>query len=85
MFQDKVERALMERDFFDVAKHYIIYRYEHAKIREEKKDELVKKIEERGLLITKRSGEKDIFSIDQVRKTLEMSITPENKDSVNID
>lgn len=83
--QDRVERALMERDFFDVAKNYIIYRYEHAKIREEKKEEVAKKIEERGLLITKRSGEKEIFSIDQVRKTVEVSITPQHKDDINVD
>lgn len=83
--QDRVERALMERDFYDVAKNYIIYRYEHAKIREEKKQEVAKKIEERGLLITKRSGQKDIFSIDKVRTLVEQSIAEENKNDINVD
>lgn len=83
--QDIVERELMARDYFDVAKAYIIYRYEHSKIREEKKQEVAKKIEARGLLITKRSGEKAIFSIDAVRKTIEVSLAPENRNDVNID
>lgn len=83
--QDLVERALMERGYFDVAKSYIIYRYEHAKIREEKQDEVVKKIEERGLLIIKRNGEREIFSIDKIRKTIEFSILPEHAQAINID
>ena len=83
--QDTVERELMARGYFDVAKAYIIYRYEHSKIREEEKKEVARKIEERGLLITKRSGQKDIFSIDQVRKTIELSLAPENKRDVNVD
>src|SRR5579872_5560023 len=42
--QDLVENALMERGYFGVAKSYIIYRYEHEKIREEKKQEVAEKI-----------------------------------------
>ncbi len=83
--QDLVERGLMTRGYFDVAKAYIIYRYEHAKMREEKVEEVAKKIEERGLLITRSSGAKEIFSIDIVRKTLESSITPEYRPAVDVD
>ncbi|MES2135098.1 MAG: ribonucleoside-diphosphate reductase subunit alpha [Patescibacteria group bacterium] len=83
--QDLVEHSLMERSYFDVAKAYIIYRYEHAKIREEKQEEVVKKIEERGLLILKRNGEREIFSIDKIRKTIEFSVLPENARAVDID
>ncbi len=36
--QDLVERTLMEYGLFDIAKAYILYRAEHAKIREEKKE-----------------------------------------------
>jgi anaerobic ribonucleoside-triphosphate reductase len=36
--QDLVEHALMERGYYDVAKSYIIYRYEHAKVRQEKQE-----------------------------------------------
>ncbi len=68
--QDLVERALMARSHFDVAKAYIIYRYEHAKIREEKVKEVQEKIEERGLLISHTDGTKEIFSLDTLRKSL---------------
>lgn len=34
--QDLVEEALMAHDLFDVARHYIVYRREHAKHREQK-------------------------------------------------
>ncbi len=83
--QDLVEHSLMERSYFDVAKSYIIYRYEHAKIREEKQEEVVKKIEERGLLVIKRSGERAIFSIDTIRKTVETSMLPEHTKAVDVD
>ena len=64
--QDLVEKALMERGFFDVAKNYIIYRYEHNVQRAEKKQELITKIEESKLLVTKRSGEKVPFSKEKL-------------------
>lgn len=83
--QDLVERALMGLGYFDVAKSYIIYRYEHAKIREQEKQEVVKKIEERGLLITKRSGEKDIFSLDKVRSVLDLNINPKRRKDIDTD
>ena len=54
--QDFAEKELMLEGFFDVAKAYIIYRYEHAKIREERKQEIARKIEQHELSVTKRSG-----------------------------
>ncbi|QQS21065.1 MAG: ribonucleoside-diphosphate reductase subunit alpha [Candidatus Moraniibacteriota bacterium] len=68
--QDFVEKELMASGLFDVAKAYIIYRYEHAKIREEKKKEIARKIEEHELSVTKRSGKREVFSIDKIRRTL---------------
>lgn len=82
--QDLVERALMTRGYFEVAKSYIIYRYEHAKLREEAVQEVLEKIEERGLLIMKRDGSKEIFSIDKIRKTIEASLTDDSRASVNV-
>ena len=32
--QDRVEMILMQGGYLAVAKHYIVYRYEHTKIRE---------------------------------------------------
>lgn len=83
--QDIVERALMERGYFDVAKSYIIYRYEHSKIRAEEQKEVAKKIEERGLLIEKRDGTREIFSIDKIRTVIEASVLPENRDAISVD
>ena len=46
--QDIVERALMEKKFFDVAKAYIKYRYDHELARrDEKENNYNKKIEEK--------------------------------------
>mgnify|MGYP001579980538 CR=1 FL=1 len=83
--QDLVERALMERGYFDVAKSYIIYRYEHAKIREVEREEIVKKIEERGLLVLKKNGEREIFSVEKIRKNIEISILPGHAGAIDID
>lgn len=69
--QNYVEWSLMKDGFYDVAKAYIIYRYEHAKQREEKKREDVKKIEEKKLLVTKRSGKQEPFSPEKIRIFLE--------------
>jgi len=69
--QDLVELALMEAGYLSVAKHYIVYRYEHTKIREEKKQEVLEKIEEEGLLITTASGKQERFNETKLRQTLE--------------
>jgi ribonucleoside-diphosphate reductase alpha chain len=68
--QDLVENALMERGYFTVAKDYIIYRYEHAKKREEEKQEVAEKISENALIITKRDGRRENFSEAKLTKTL---------------
>lgn len=68
--QDLVENALMQRGYFTVAKSYIIYRYEHEKIRAEKKQEIAEKIEENALVITKRDGRKEAFSERKLTATL---------------
>jgi ribonucleoside-diphosphate reductase alpha chain len=68
--QDLVENALMQRGFYSVAKDYIIYRYEHEKIRAEKKQEVAEKIEDNALLISKRDGSKQPFSDAKLTATL---------------
>ncbi len=68
--QDIVERHLMSAGFFDVAKKYIIYRYEHEKIREQEKFKVIEKLEEGGLYVLKRNGKKQKFDIEKVRKSL---------------
>ena len=68
--QDLVENAIAERGYFTVAKAYIIYRYEHEKIRAEKKQEIAEKIVENALLITKRNGSTEPFSESKLTRTL---------------
>lgn len=54
--QDVVERKIAEHGLFDVAKAYILYRKEHERIREEKRRELLRKIEQREVRVKKRDG-----------------------------
>lgn len=68
--QDLVETALMVRNYFSVAKNYIIYRYEHDKARQEKKEEIAEKINENALLIVKRDGRQEQFDDSKIRATL---------------
>ncbi len=78
--QDLVEKHLMSAGFFDVAKAYIIYRYERSKEREEEKLEALEKVEEGGLFITKKNGKKERFSIEKVKKTVERVVHGYEKD-----
>ncbi len=73
--QDLVEKELMKQDFFDIAKSYIIYRYEHAKEREEKQKEILEKIEQNDLTVIKHNGKEKKFSIKKLRNSLEHAIS----------
>ncbi len=68
--QDLVENALMQRGYFTVAKSYIIYRYEHAKVRQERKQEVAEKIEGNALMVTKRDGRPERFNTEKLAATL---------------
>ena len=68
--QDVVELVIMNEGYHEVAKAYIIYRYEHEKIREKKQEEVIEKIEEKKLSITKRSGKTEPYSEAKIKKTL---------------
>ncbi len=69
--QNIVERKLMEGNLFDVAKSYIIYRYEHTKVREEKKAEVLEKIDKAEVMVQKRNGTTEPFSLQKVQMSLE--------------
>ena len=60
--QDLVEETLMERGYFAVAKHYILYRFKQT---EERQEEVVKEIEENRLMIKTADGEEQ-FSREQM-------------------
>ncbi len=68
--QNTVENVLMEEGHFDVAKAYIIYRYNHQKIREVKQQEVQKKIEEKGIYVIKRNGQKELFSLEKLKTSI---------------
>ncbi len=82
--QNVVEQVLMENGHFGVAKAYIIYRYEHQKQRQEKVEEVIKKIEEEGLYITKRNGKRELFSMEKLKASLAHSARGYEKD-VDVD
>ncbi len=82
--QDLVEKHIMSAGFFEVAKHYIIYRFEHAKIREVKKQETLEKVEEGGLMITKRDGSTQRFDVEKVR-TAVMHVVHGYEKEVNVE
>lgn len=72
--QNIVEETLMEKGFFAVARSYIIYRYEHTKIREEKKQEVFEKLSKNDLYVIKRDGTREKFSMEKLRNTLSHAI-----------
>jgi ribonucleoside-diphosphate reductase alpha chain len=82
--QDLVEKHIMAAGFFDVAKQYIIYRFEHQKLRDEKKQEILEKVEEGGLMIRKHNGTMERFDLGKVRKSLMHVVTGYEKE-INID
>lgn len=68
--QNIVEHKIMEQGFFDVAKAYILYRYEHAKEREVKKKDVLRRIEENRIMVIKRSGKPEPFSMEKICASL---------------
>jgi ribonucleoside-diphosphate reductase alpha chain len=69
--QNIVEKVLMEKDFFDVAKSYIIYRYEHNQQRQEEKKQVLKKIEKHALSVVKSDGRIEEFLPEKLKRTIQ--------------
>lgn len=65
--QDLVELAIMERGYFDVAKSYIVYRFQQHKRRETERAEVAEKIRHNALTVRSDDGSTEIFSLDAVR------------------
>jgi ribonucleoside-diphosphate reductase alpha chain len=83
--QDAVEQVLMKEGYFDVAKAYIIYRYSHEKVREQQREEVVKKIEEEGLMITKRNGQLAPFNSEKLAAFVRKFTTGLDTAAINVD
>jgi ribonucleoside-diphosphate reductase alpha chain len=80
LVQDLVEETLMERGYFNVAKAYILYRFRQT---EERKDEVVKEIEENRLTIKTTTGEEQ-FSREEMKKYVGLFVVGLEKD-IDID
>lgn len=65
--QDLVENTLMERGYFSVAKAYILYRFKQS---EERKQEVIKEIEEQRLTIERTDGSIEQFSREKMHAYL---------------
>ncbi|MBI4272895.1 ribonucleoside-diphosphate reductase subunit alpha [Candidatus Uhrbacteria bacterium] len=68
--QDIVEHKIAERGYFDVARAYIIYRYEHTKQRVQKQQEFLEKIERNELVVKKRSGVQEPFFLEKIERCI---------------
>jgi ribonucleoside-diphosphate reductase alpha chain len=68
--QDLVEKTLAERGYFEVAKAYILYRREHAALRERRRTQILERIERRDLSVRKRSGELARFDLGEIEKAV---------------
>jgi ribonucleoside-diphosphate reductase alpha chain len=67
--QNSVERKLMEKWYYDIAKAYIIYRNDRAKLRLIEKEEVEKKLEKKTLKIIKSNWEKQVFDREKIKET----------------
>lgn len=65
--QDMVEQELMKMEKFEVAKAYIVYREQHRKEREEKKERLKEEFEQHSLKVTKNDGTKEDFDLGKIK------------------
>jgi ribonucleoside-diphosphate reductase alpha chain len=67
--QDEVEKVLMSEWYFDVGKHFIIYRSERNRKREKTKEKIEKKLESNKLKIKKSNWKTEDFDIEKIRET----------------
>jgi len=79
--QDLVENTLMERGYFNVAKAYILYRFKQT---EERKQEVVKEIEEHRLMVVRSDGSTEQFSREKMHAYL-TQFTKGYENEINID
>lgn len=82
--QDLVELALMRGGHLGVAKAYIVYRYEHTKIRQAEKVETLEKIEEKKLMVTTSTGKLEPYSEEKMR-ALFAPMVKGYEDVINVD
>lgn len=72
--QDAVEQQLMKMEKFEVAKAYIVYREQHRKEREEKKERLKEEFEQHSLKVTKHDGTKEDFDLSKIKAVFDRAV-----------
>lgn len=70
--QDLVEKTLMKKEFYEIAKAYILYRDQQA---EKRQAELMEKMKRKELMVTNSQGEKVLFSDKKLRAAIERAIS----------
>lgn len=68
--QDVVEKHLVKRELYEVAKGYILYRADRQKVREQLKRKDMEKILLGKLKVRKMDGRTVLFDINKIRRTL---------------
>ncbi len=68
--QDLVERQIAQAGYFEVAKAYILYRFQQKEKREEQKAEAVSQAKSHKLSVTLRDGQKVPFDVNEITDLL---------------
>ncbi len=69
--QDIVEKHLAKHGLYEVAKRYILYRAEHQKAREERKDQVAERSLLGKLTVVKRDGRAVLFDISEIQEAIQ--------------
>ena len=68
--QDLVEQSLMGEGFYSVARRYILYREEHARIRQLRAEEQMESDQPFPAVMVKRAGQLEDFDFEKLRRQL---------------
>lgn len=82
--QDLVERQIAEAGYFEVAKAYILYRYQQKEKREEQKAEAVSQAKAHQLTVTLRDGQKVPFDVNEITDLL-VKCAGEHRGEIDVD
>jgi ribonucleoside-diphosphate reductase alpha chain len=69
--QDIVEKHLVKHGLYEVAKRYILYRADHQKAREERKEEVAERSLLGKLTVVKRDGRSVLFDISEIKEAIQ--------------
>lgn len=82
--QDLVERHIAGAGFFDVAKAYILYRFQQKEKRQEKQAEVISQAKSHRLSVTLRDGARVPFDVNEITDLL-MKCCGERRSEIDVD